>query len=200
MILHTLPTLATLKSIIAACIVQYRISGYQTQMRFPWFNAQEQLSLDEFYPYNLPKYLTGDQRIDMRFLLGEFQQFWRENSEIWQERFEYREAAPHLILMAFLQRVLNGGGRIDREYSSGRGRIDLCLNYAGRRYPVELKIHYNDKVYEQARNQLLRYMERLDCNQGRLVIFDQLITVPWDNKIFWKTEQVQGKTIHMVGC
>jgi len=136
----------------------------------------------------------------MRFLLEEFQQFWRENSEIRQERFEYREAAPHLILMAFLQRVLNGGGRIDREYSSGRGRIDLCLNYAGRRYPVELKIRYNDKVYEQGRNQLLRYMERLDCNQGWLVIFDRRITVPWNNKIFWKTEQVQGKTIHMVGC
>ncbi|HKL20654.1 MAG TPA: hypothetical protein VJ904_02545, partial [Tichowtungia sp.] len=83
-----------------------------------------------------------DGSIDMRRLLVEFQHFWRENSEIWQERFEYREAAPHLILMAFLQRVLNGGGRIDREYSSGRGRIDLCLHHGGRRYPVELKIRY----------------------------------------------------------
>lgn len=102
-----------------------------------------------------------------------------------------------MILMAFFAAGLKW---FDQEYSSGRGRIDLCLNYAGRRYPVDLKIRYNDKVYEQGRNELLRYMERLGCNQGCLVIFDRRITVPWDNKIFWKTEQVQGKTIHMVGC
>ncbi len=29
----------------------------------------------------------------------------------------YLEAGPQLILQAFLQRVLNGGGRISREYA-----------------------------------------------------------------------------------
>ena len=67
------------------------------------------------YPPELPAYLTGG-RLDMSRLLQDFQTFWRENSDIWQERFEYKEAAPHLILQAFLQRVVNGGGRIIREW------------------------------------------------------------------------------------
>ena len=55
--------------------------------------------------------------IDMNGLLKAFQEFWRENSEIWMEKYEYKEAAPHLILQAFLQRVINGGGEILREYA-----------------------------------------------------------------------------------
>ena len=30
----------------------------------------------------------------------------------------YHEAAAHLVLMAYLQRVINGGGRIEREYAA----------------------------------------------------------------------------------
>ncbi|MBI4026212.1 MAG: hypothetical protein HY360_14590 [Verrucomicrobia bacterium] len=39
---------------------------------------------------------------------------------MWRERFDYKEAAPHLVLMAFLQRVLNGGNRIVREMADGK--------------------------------------------------------------------------------
>jgi hypothetical protein len=54
-------------------------------------------------------------KLDMKRLLSDFQQFWRENSEIWVKRYQYQEAAPHLILQAFLQRIVNSGGRISRE-------------------------------------------------------------------------------------
>ena len=67
-----------------------------------------------------------DGSLDMDRLLQEFQNFWREHSEIWETRVEYTEAFPHLLLMAFLQRVVNGGGRIEREYTARRGRIDLA--------------------------------------------------------------------------
>ncbi|GAK57555.1 hypothetical protein U27_04522 [Candidatus Vecturithrix granuli] len=53
-------------------------------------------------------------------LLTEFQQFFREHSAHWVERFDYKEAGLQLLLQAFLQRILNGGGRIDREYGLGR--------------------------------------------------------------------------------
>jgi hypothetical protein len=52
---------------------------------------------------------NADGSLDMDTLLKEFQQFWRENSETWEEKSDYTEAFPHLLLMAFLQRVLNGG-------------------------------------------------------------------------------------------
>jgi hypothetical protein len=60
------------------------------------------------YPYQMSRYFSSG-RIDMDSLMRDFQQFWRENSAIWIERYEYKEAAPHLVLMAFLQRIINGG-------------------------------------------------------------------------------------------
>jgi len=166
-----------------------------------WLNydAQENLKFDR-YPYELPRYLNDERQIDMSSLLGEFQQFWRENSEMWEQRFDYREAAPHLILMAFLQRVLNAGGYIHREYSAGRGRMDLCVEFQGRRYPIEIKIRYGEKTVEEGQNQLAQYMERMGCGEGWLVVFDRRQDVSWDQRIHWQTSSHDDKTIHVVGC
>ena len=72
-------------------------------------------------------YIEADGQLNMPKLLAAFQQFFRENSEFWLERYEYREAGPHLLLQAFLQRIVNGGGRVDREYGLGRRRTDLLV-------------------------------------------------------------------------
>ena len=72
-------------------------------------------------------YAGADGRLDMAGLLAAFQEFFRENSEHWADRFQYREAGPQLLLQAFLQRVVNSGGRIEREYGVGRRRIDLAV-------------------------------------------------------------------------
>jgi hypothetical protein len=101
--------------------------------------TQSELQQSE-YPYQIPRYLTQDRRIDMNFLMRDFQQFWREHSPIWIKRYDYQEAAPHLILMAFLQRVINGGGLIIRDMAAGSGRLDLCLVYEEQKYPIEIKI------------------------------------------------------------
>ncbi|MDR1792185.1 MAG: hypothetical protein LBR36_01880, partial [Bacteroidales bacterium] len=62
------------------------------------YDSQEDLA--ESKPlYQMPRYFQND-RIDMELLLTDFQQFWRENSAVWEERYQYKEAAPHLILQA----------------------------------------------------------------------------------------------------
>ncbi len=64
----------------------------------------------------------------MKRLLGDFQQFWRQNSEIWTKRYQYVEAATHLTVQAFLQKVVNTGGKVSRELASGAEReCDLDL-------------------------------------------------------------------------
>lgn len=50
-------------------------------------------------------------------LLAAFQAFFREH---WVTRFGYQEAGPQLLLQAFLQRIVNNDGRIEREYGLGR--------------------------------------------------------------------------------
>lgn len=68
-------------------------------------------------------YVGPDGRLEMPKLLTAFQQFFREHSDAWIEGFSYRDAGPQLLMQAFLQRIMNGGGRIGREYALGRRRI-----------------------------------------------------------------------------
>jgi type II secretory pathway predicted ATPase ExeA len=161
------------------------------------FSAQETLQ-EAKYPYQIPRYLK-DGRIDMDYLMRDFQQFWRENSDIWVETFDYKEAAPHLVMMAFLQRVINGGGQIIREMAAGKGRLDLCLIYENRKYPIELKIRYGEKYLAEGITQTSEYIDVYGCVEGWLVVFDRRTGVKWDDKIYMKKETVDGKTITIVG-
>ena len=79
-------------------------------------------------PQEMAWYVGADGALDVEGLVAAFQAFFREHSEYWVQRFEqYREAGPQLLLQAHLQRVVNGGGRIEREYALGRGRTDLLI-------------------------------------------------------------------------
>ncbi len=72
----------------------------------------------------------------------------------------------------------------------GRGRIDLCVHFRNRRYPMEIKIRRDKNTLAQAQKQLAGYMETLDCEEGWLVIFDRRKQTPWKTKLFWKTVSV----------
>jgi len=149
-----------------------------------------------------------DGSLDMDALLREFQIFWRENSEMWEDKMSYTEAFPHLLLMAFLQRVLNGGGRIEREYAAGRGRMDLFIEYNTNKYIIEIKLIYekqsSDTVKSKGLEQTAKYRDTKapDC-PAYLVIFDrrsQAKEKPWDEKIYWHEEAVPGGKVTVVGC
>lgn len=105
-----------------------------------------------------------------------------------------------MVLTAYLQRVVNGGGRIDWEYSAGRGRMDLCVELAGDRYPLELKLRMGLKTREKGLEQIAGYMDTLGRKTGWLIIFERDPAIPWDQKITWDQVQHGDKTIHVVGC
>jgi len=161
------------------------------------FRSQMEMEESGYLP--TPTYVV-DGKLDVKQLLSNFQQFWRENSEIWVQRYQYLEAAPHLILQAFLQGIVNSGGRISREMASGKKRLDLCVHYQGSKYPIELKLRYGDKTYTEGLGQLADYMDKLGCSEGWLIVFDRRKKILWDKKIFWQTKSIAKKTIHIVGC
>ena len=144
---------------------------------------------------DLSWYQSADQRLDMRKLLSEFQQFFRENSEIWIERFQYKEAGPQLLLQAFLQRVLNGGGRLNREYGLGRKRTDLLIQWPldkekgffgpVQRIVIELKILKGklDTLLAAALDQTADYADKNKADEAHIIIFNRDPGTPW-NKIF----------------
>jgi hypothetical protein len=151
-------------------------------------------------PQTLANRWIAGGRLDMTGLLRGFQEFWRENADVWVDKYDYREAAPHLILMAFLQRVVNGGAHIDREFALGRRRLDLCVHMGPHRYPVELKLRYSDKTEADGLAQLGEYMDSCGAKEGWLVIFDRRPERPWDERITWRTAQSGTRTIHIVGA
>jgi len=164
------------------------------------YNEQWILSSDERYSdYEMPKYYKNNN-VDMNLMLQDFQQFWRENSDVWEGRFQYREAAPHLILQAFLQRVFNGGGDVRREMATGKERLDLCINYKDKKYPIEIKINRGKQSIERGIEQTLGYMDTLGCGEGWLVAFDRDNKKSWDEKIYRKTETINGKIVNIFGC
>jgi hypothetical protein len=61
-------------------------------------------------------WLTADGRLDEARLLEAFVAFWKQHGEPLLGAAPYHEVAPHLVLMAFLHRVVNGGS-IEREYA-----------------------------------------------------------------------------------
>jgi len=146
----------------------------------------------------------ADGSLDMDRLLREFQKFWRRNSEAWDRKMNYTEAFPHLLLMAFLQRVMNGGGHIDREYAAGRGRMDIAAEYKGRTHIIEIKLvrSYDSpgEVRGEGLEQVARYRDRIDsAAPAYLVIFDRRTEArarPWDERLTWET--LDGITV--VGC
>lgn len=157
--------------------------------------------LQRTIPAKTSFYTRPDGGLDMPALLRAFQEFYAENSESWLERYEYREAGPQLILMAFLQRVVNGGGTIHREMAIGSGRVDLLVGWKDERHAIELKIRRGERTRAQGIEQLDRYLARLQLSKGYLVLFDQRPEVSWDDKLFdVEVQSTDGRTIHIFGA
>jgi hypothetical protein len=150
-------------------------------------------------------YILPDGRLDTNGLLTAFQEFFRENAEIWLERFDYREAGPHLLLQAFLQRIVNSGGRIDREYGLGRKRTDLLVirkyETGVQKVVIELKILRKslDHTISEGLAQTADYMDKCGSSEGHLIIFDRNPEKPWEEKTFRRNETHDGKTITVWG-
>jgi hypothetical protein len=147
----------------------------------------------------IKSWLDG-KNIDMNGLLKAFQVFWQNESEPFTETHYYIESAPHLILQAFFQRVVNGGAQIIREYATGRKRVDLCLKYAEKNYPIEIKLA-GVKSRNYMLNQIMTYMNICGSKEGWLIIFDRDLNKSWDEKLTWETLTLDiEKTVHVVGC
>jgi DNA polymerase III delta prime subunit len=124
-----------------------------------------------------PTWLREDGRLDEARLCEAFLSFWRQHGEPLLGTAPYHEVAPHLVLMAFLHRVVNGGGSIEREYAIGRGRMDLCVRHGPDTLAMELKV-WRDRDGDTdplavGLEQLDRYLAGLGLDSGWLVIFDQ---------------------------
>ncbi len=158
-------------------------------------------------PVQAQWYILPDGRLDLSKLLTEFQQFFREESEAWLKNQHYIEAGPHLLLYAWLQRVINGGGHLGRESAVGNKRADLLLEWPitthpeKRRWPIlpevyvqrealEVKLYHSSNTETEGLQQLGGYLSRLGLTSGHLLIFDRRPEKTWEEKIYRRNEVV----------
>ena len=155
-------------------------------------------------------YQNPDNSLNMEKLLLDFQQFFRQNADSWIGKFDYAEAGPQLLLQAFLQRIVNGGGYIDREYGLGRKRTDLLIRkpltegYGGpiQRVVLELKIKRGalETVIEEGLRQTWEYMDMAgSIDEGHLIIFDRTQEKSWDERIWHKPYEYANHPIMVWG-
>jgi len=156
-------------------------------------------------PRPSPAYVAPDGRLRFDLLLADFRAFWCENAEPYLAQAPYSEAAAQLVFMAFLQKVVNGGGFIDREYAVGSGRIDLCIRWphAGdaERWAVELKVWRDGRPdpLPQGLKQLGTYLDRLGLDRGTLIVFDgRKAAEPLPQRCAMEEVEIEGRKVAVV--
>ncbi len=148
--------------------------------------------------------VSGEGGLESGKLLAAFQQFFREQAESRLERFAYKEAGPQLLLQAFLQRVLNGGGRIEREYGLGFQRVDILIRWPRpqgmQRFVIECKVRRGklERTIAEGLEQTAGYMDRCGADAGHLVIFERG-EKPWKEKVFHRSEEFDGTPVEVWG-
>jgi len=164
-------------------------------------------------PQQTAWYLDPDRRLNLPKLLEAFQQFFREHADAWLLNLDFKEAGPQLLLQAFLQRIVNGGGRISREYGLGRRRTDLFLEwpldeglgYRGplQRVVLELKVlrptgHRGlDATLAEGLEQTADYADRCRADEAHLILFDRRPGRSWEERI-WRREERRGERVIQV--
>ena len=164
--------------------------------------------LQDEMPQRSAWYVGPDGALDMDGLMSAFQDFFRGNSEHWIERAQYREAGPQLVLQAFLHRVVNGRGRIEREYALGSRRVDLLVVWPegdGResRFVVECKLvregRSHARTVEKGLEQTAAYMDLSGTDAGHLVVFDMRPGRTWGEKVFREERKLGGVGVTVWG-
>ena len=150
-------------------------------------------------------YIDEDGLLDMGKLLESFQDFFREHFEGWSAGVQYREVSMQLLLQAFLQRIINSGGYLFREYGLGRMRTDLLIRWpqseSKQKIVLELKLRYGalDSLIEKGLSQTAEYMDKCGATEGHLVIFDRRDSIPWEERIFRSSGSSGGYEIGIWG-
>ncbi len=126
-----------------------------------------------------PKAYVQAGRLDIELLLENLIAFYRRNHDMITARKTYTEAAHHLVFLAWLHRIVNSGGTIQREYAIGNRRMDLHIRFGDQEFAIELKL-MREGALEEGLAQLADYLHGLDLAHGYLILFRRANTAPAD--------------------
>jgi hypothetical protein len=112
-------------------------------------------------------------RLDLRVVLDKFQAFIKAKGASVSKDKSFREATGQLLLLSYLDLLVNGKGWTFKEPQSGEGRIDVVCCYGRQKEVVELKLWYGERRYAAGLSQLAKYLDREGLDHGYLFVFDR---------------------------
>lgn len=161
-------------------------------------------NLQESFPDPRYAWLTPEGRLDFSGLVRTFLLWWRENGDALPgENPLYAEAVPHLAFMAYLQKIVNGGGQVYREYAANRRALDLLVVYGPDRFVVEIKRVRErdalDTVQAAAIEQTLNYLDEVGEREAWILVFDQRPKRSWKQRLWSKVVERDGRVLRLFG-
>ncbi len=158
-------------------------------------------------------WLVGtDSHLDVAGLPEALQEFLRQRWEHWVKRLGCEQAGPQLMLQAFLQRLVNGGGRTEREHGLGRRRKDMLIQWpdprSGRADP---RAQARNRMQGAAVGQSAGEDDpegaapeqgvhgRCGAESGHWAFFDRREAKSWENRVFRREQTESSKAVTVWG-
>jgi hypothetical protein len=137
--------------------------------------------------------LAANGHFDFRQVLDKFQAFMKAKGADVSKHPSFREAMAQLLLLGYLDLLVNGKGWTFKEVQSGEGRIDVLCCYGRQKEVVELKLWYGAQRYAAGLSQLAKYLDREGLERGYLIVFDRRENV--EREYSFSEHVVAGKKI-----
>lgn len=112
-----------------------------------------------------------DNRLDMKCLMERFACHVNQTFSLDKDH-KFLEENGRQIFLTYLRPIINGVGSYHIEAQTrDMDRMDVVIDYMGRQYVVELKIWRGNAYNERGEEQLCRYLESFDLQEGYLLSF-----------------------------
>lgn len=115
--------------------------------------------------------IIQDGKFNMQVCLKRFAKYYYQHYS--EKDIEFIERESRFFFLFFLNSILNGRGFAHTESAfTDDSRMDVVVNYLDQQFIVELKIWCGGKRHQEAYDQLLGYMDKMDLDEGYLLTFD----------------------------
>lgn len=117
-------------------------------------------------------------RLDMKNVLLDFDRYIAQIGvrAFYQNKKPYEKTGQFLLTAWLYQFVKNGEGDLRYESVTGLGRMDIILNYKGRKYIIETKVDHRgdiERIIQRGIAQVVqKYLSTETVDEGFLIIFD----------------------------
>ena len=138
---------------------------------YEYFISQDKNSADFIQGMTDKSQFIHDGTLDIPLLMERFVVHMNQTYKMDHDN-EFIENDARKVFLTYLRPVINGVGSYHiEEQTRDHDRMDVVIDYLGKQYVIELKIWRGNAYNERGEEQLCRYLEYFDLQEGYLLSF-----------------------------